>query len=47
MWRTTLLPGTERTHILKGDESAADIVSVAAVDRAGNVSETTVVRRSP
>jgi uncharacterized lipoprotein YddW (UPF0748 family) len=46
-WRTTLLPGAERTHILKGDESAADIVAVAAVDRAGNVSATSVVRLSP
>jgi uncharacterized lipoprotein YddW (UPF0748 family) len=47
MWRTTLLPGSNRTHILKGDESAADVVSVTAVDRVGNVSAATVVRRAP
>lgn len=45
IWRTTLLPGTERTHILRDDESAADVVGVSAVDRTGNVSATTIIRR--
>ena len=44
VWRTTLLPGTERTYILKGDEGAADLVSIAAVDRAGNAGAAIVVR---
>jgi uncharacterized lipoprotein YddW (UPF0748 family) len=43
-WRTTLLPGSERTYILK-DESTAEFISVVAVDRSGNASEPTVVRR--
>ena len=43
-WRTTLLPGSDRTYILK-DENTADYISVVAVDRAGNASDPTVVRR--
>jgi uncharacterized lipoprotein YddW (UPF0748 family) len=46
VWHTTLLPGTQRIHILKGDEAGADAVTVAAVDRVGNISATRVVRRS-
>jgi hypothetical protein len=41
-WRTTILPGADRTHILNDPES--DVVSVAAVDRTGNVSAAAVVR---
>jgi uncharacterized lipoprotein YddW (UPF0748 family) len=43
-WLTTILPGTERRHILKGDESTADFVSVIAVDRSGNASSAAIVR---
>lgn len=46
VWRTTLLPGAQRTHILKDGESAADLVSVAAVDRTGNASAAAIIRRS-
>ena len=42
-WRTALLPGTERTYILKDDASDADYVSVAAVDRTGNVSPAAIL----
>jgi len=45
-WRTLILPGTERSHILKDDEADADLVSVTAVDRTGNVSAITLVRRA-
>jgi uncharacterized lipoprotein YddW (UPF0748 family) len=41
-WRTTILPGADRTHIL--NDAASDVVSVAAVDRTGNVSVAAVVR---
>lgn len=44
-WSTALLPGTERTHILKDAASAADVVSVAAVDRAGNISAPAILQR--
>lgn len=44
-WRTVVLPGVERTHILKDDESGADRVRVAAVDRAGNIGEPAIVER--
>lgn len=44
-WRTTILPGAERTRILQDDESAADLVSVAAVDRTGNTSVAAVIPR--
>jgi uncharacterized lipoprotein YddW (UPF0748 family) len=45
VWMTAVLPGTEGTHILKDAESAADIISVSAVDRAGNVSPPAVIQR--
>jgi uncharacterized lipoprotein YddW (UPF0748 family) len=47
VWRTMLLPGSERTYIFKPDESGADLVSVAAMDRSGNLSAGAVVRRAP
>jgi uncharacterized lipoprotein YddW (UPF0748 family) len=40
-WQTTILPGAARIHILN---QASDVVSVAAVDRTGNVSAAAVVR---
>lgn len=43
-WRTVLLPGTDRTHILQ-DHQTTDFISVVAVDRAGNASLPAVVRR--
>ena len=46
-WLTTLLPGTERTYILKGDEGAADLINVSAVGRAGNASVAAVIRLTP
>jgi uncharacterized lipoprotein YddW (UPF0748 family) len=45
-WRTALLPGTERAYILKDDASDADFISVAAVNRTGNVSTPSVMRWS-
>jgi hypothetical protein len=46
-WRTSLLPGAEQTYILKDDEYTADFISVTAVDRTGNVSTPTILRRPP
>jgi uncharacterized lipoprotein YddW (UPF0748 family) len=46
-WRTTILPGPERTHILTGDAARADVLSVTAVDRAGNASAPAILRRTP
>ena len=46
-WRTVLLPGTQRTYILKGDTAAADLVNISAVDRAGNVSAAAVLHLTP
>ena len=43
VWRTTILPGATRTHILK-DDADAELVSVSAVDRSGNASAPVVVR---
>ena len=45
-WRTTVLPGERRMHILKADETAADVVAVSAVDRAGNVSAPAIMQRT-
>jgi uncharacterized lipoprotein YddW (UPF0748 family) len=44
-WRTALLPGAERSHILGDDQAAADLVAVSAVDRTGNMSQPTFLRR--
>jgi uncharacterized lipoprotein YddW (UPF0748 family) len=44
-WHTRLLPGTARTAILKDAESAAELVSVSAVDRVGNAGPPTILRR--
>jgi len=44
-WQTSLLPGTERNYILRDDERTADFISVTAVDRVGNLSAPTIVRR--
>ena len=38
VWHTRILPGVDRRHILMGQLEAADLVSVSAVDRNGNVS---------
>jgi uncharacterized lipoprotein YddW (UPF0748 family) len=43
-WRTSILPGVERRHILQGDAAAANLVSVIAVDRSGNASIPAIVR---
>jgi uncharacterized lipoprotein YddW (UPF0748 family) len=47
VWYTAILPGTERTHILSGVETAADAISVAAVDRVGNIGPAAILRRTP
>lgn len=46
-WRIAILPGVERTHILTDGDARADVVSVTAVDRAGNVSAPALLRRAP
>jgi uncharacterized lipoprotein YddW (UPF0748 family) len=46
-WRTRVLPGDADTYILNADDSAADLIAVRALDRAGNESAATVVRRLP
>lgn len=38
VWHTQILPGVDRRHILMDQLAAADLVSVSAVDRNGNVS---------
>lgn len=43
-WRTTILPGVDRRHILRENEAAADLVSIIAVDRSGNASVAAIVR---
>jgi len=43
-WRTTVLPGVARAHILGEDQIAADLLAVSAVDRAGNVSDAAILR---
>jgi uncharacterized lipoprotein YddW (UPF0748 family) len=45
-WRTTILPGSARSHILKDEEARADFVAVTALDRNGNPSATLVVPRN-
>jgi uncharacterized lipoprotein YddW (UPF0748 family) len=47
VWHTAILPGPERTFILNSGELPADVVSVAAVDRVGNVGPAALVRRTP
>jgi hypothetical protein len=44
-WRSRILPGVERNRILKDGDAAADLISVAAVDRAGNISAPALVER--
>jgi uncharacterized lipoprotein YddW (UPF0748 family) len=44
VWSTTLVPATATTHILDDPENAVDVVSVAALDRAGNLSARVVTR---
>ena len=44
VWQTVLLPGTDRTYILK--DPAAEFVCVTAVDRAGNLGAPTAARVS-
>jgi uncharacterized lipoprotein YddW (UPF0748 family) len=46
-WYTAILPGAERTYILSGAETAADAISVAPVDRAGNIGPAVILRRTP
>ena len=43
-WSTTILPGGERRYLLREAQSAADVVSVIAVDRSGNASVPVVIR---
>jgi uncharacterized lipoprotein YddW (UPF0748 family) len=43
-WRTTILPGPDRRHILKDEEAGADLLSVSAVDRGGNASVPALLR---
>ena len=43
-WSTKILPGTDRKYILEVDESNADVIGLAAVDRSGNVSPAVVLR---
>ena len=38
VWYSNVLPGDERRHILMGESAGADLVSVSAVDRNGNLS---------
>ena len=38
VWYSSILPGDERRHILMGESADADLVSVSAVDRNGNLS---------
>jgi uncharacterized lipoprotein YddW (UPF0748 family) len=38
VWHTRILPGVDRRHILMDQLAGADLVSVSAVDRNGNVS---------
>jgi hypothetical protein len=44
-WNTRLLPGVARSAILKDAESEAELISVSAVDRVGNVSPPAILRR--
>lgn len=44
-WRTTILPGGERTYILDATQAPADLVAVTAVDRAGNLSDPALISR--
>lgn len=46
-WRTAVLPASERMFILSGSDARADVISVTAVDRVGNLSPAAVVRRTP
>jgi uncharacterized lipoprotein YddW (UPF0748 family) len=43
VWRTAILPGTARLHLLGGAAGNPDAVSVIAVDRVGNASAPAVV----
>ena len=46
-WRTTVLPGQARAHILGDDNLSAELVAVRAMDRAGNLSEPAILRLDP
>jgi hypothetical protein len=46
-WLSSVLPAGERLFILSGPDSRADVISVTAVDRVGNLSPATIVRRTP
>lgn len=43
-WRTAILPGVSRAHILGDDHISADLLAVSAVDRAGNLSDAAILR---
>jgi hypothetical protein len=47
VWHIAILPGPERTYILNSGESPADAISVAAVDRVGNIGPAVLLRRNP
>ena len=44
VWHTRILPGEDRRHILMDQLASADLVSVSAVDRNGNVSVPALAR---
>jgi len=46
-WRSAVVPAAERMYILSGSDSRADVISVVAVDRVGNLSPAAILRRSP
>jgi uncharacterized lipoprotein YddW (UPF0748 family) len=44
LWQSRILPGDERSHIFRYDDGDVEVVSVAAVDRNGNVGTAAIVR---
>ena len=46
-WRTRVLPAGASTYILSPEDAGADVIAVRALDRAGNESAATIVRRAP
>ena len=45
-WRTAVLPATDRSFILKEPERSAELITLSAVDRSGNISVPAVLQRS-
>jgi uncharacterized lipoprotein YddW (UPF0748 family) len=46
-WRLRMLPASASTYILSPEDAGADVIAVRAIDRAGNESAATIVRRTP